>query len=177
MKQHGLRLMRLVFGIIFFFLLACWDVSFAGQRISTGGLHTLLVKSDGTLWAWGDNYYGQLWDATMTNRTSPVQIGSDNKWIMASAREHSLVLKSDGTLWAWENNYYGQLGDGTTTNKNSPVRIGGKECLVAFDGDSKADILWQHTDGTLAIWFMDGTTVLPSSGGVAVVPSAWEIMN
>jgi uncharacterized protein (DUF362 family) len=44
-----------------------------------------------------------------------------------------------------------------------------------FDGDGKADILWQHTDGTLAVWFMDGTAILPKSGGVEVVPSPWQI--
>ena len=46
---------------------------------------------------------------------------------------------------------------------------------IDFDGDSKSDILWQHTNGTLAIWFMDGTTVGPESGGFAMVPSVWEI--
>jgi hypothetical protein len=46
-----------------------------------------------------------------------------------------------------------------------------------FDGDRKTDILWQHTDGTLAIWFMDGTTVTPESAGFAVVPSAWQIKD
>jgi hypothetical protein len=46
-----------------------------------------------------------------------------------------------------------------------------------FNGDSKADILWQNTDGTVAMWFMNGTTVGPGSGGFAVVPSAWQIKN
>jgi hypothetical protein len=47
--------------------------------------------------------------------------------------------------------------------------------IVDFDGDGKSDIFWQNTDGTLAIWFMDGTTVGSGSGGVAMVPSVWQI--
>jgi hypothetical protein len=47
------------------------------------------------------------------------------------------------------------------------------EGIGDFNGDGKSDILWRHTDGTLAIWFMDGTTF--TSGGVALVPSAWQI--
>lgn len=46
---------------------------------------------------------------------------------------------------------------------------------IDFDGDAKSDILWQHTDGTVAIWFMDGLTISPASGGFAVVPSDWQI--
>jgi hypothetical protein len=47
--------------------------------------------------------------------------------------------------------------------------------IVDFNGDRKSDILWQNTDGTLAMWLMNGTTVGPGSGGFAVVPSAWQI--
>jgi hypothetical protein len=53
-----------------------------------------------------------------------------------------------------------------------PPRLSG---IGDFDGDRKSDILWQNTDGTVAIWFMNGTTVGPGSGGVALVPSAWQI--
>ncbi len=95
------------------------------SRIAAGHDHTLWVKANGTLWAWGDNDYGQLGDGTITDRLFPVQIGADNNWVAISAGYfHSLGLKSDGTLWAWGLNNIGQLGDGTTTNRTSPVQIG-----------------------------------------------------
>ena len=79
--------------------------------VSAGNAHSLGVKSDGTLWAWGRNEDGELGDGTITNRHSPVQIGSDTTWAMVSAGSvHSLAVKSDGTLWAWGKNYFGEIG-------------------------------------------------------------------
>jgi len=92
-------------------------------QVAAGMNHTLALKSDGTLWAWGYNVSGQLGDGTTTQRNSPVHIGSDNKWVSISAGGyHTLALKSDGTLWAWGQNNNGQLGDGTSTQRNSPVQ-------------------------------------------------------
>ncbi|MEI6595903.1 MAG: T9SS type A sorting domain-containing protein, partial [Bacteroidota bacterium] len=82
-------------------------------------------KSDGTLWAWGDNSVGQLGDGTFMQRNAPVQIGSSINWVSISCGySHTLGIKSDGTLWAWGNNSSGQLGDGTTTQRNAPIQIG-----------------------------------------------------
>jgi len=54
--------------------------------ITAGGKHTIALKSDGTLWAWGWNGFGQLGDGTTTSKYSPVQIGAENKWIAIDAR-------------------------------------------------------------------------------------------
>ena len=86
--------------------------------------HSIAVKSDGRLWAWGRNNYGQVGDGTTTDSLSPVQIGSDNKWVMVSAGVyHSLGVKSDGTLWAWGGNEYGQLGLGHDNDRHEPTFI------------------------------------------------------
>ena len=86
--------------------------------IAAGDYHTIALKSDGTLWAWGLNGNGQLGDGTTLYRYTPVQIGTDTNWVsIAAGGWHTVGLKSDGTLWAWGGNGYGQLGDGTTTNK------------------------------------------------------------
>ena len=85
--------------------------------------HSLFIKSDGSLWAMGNNNYGQLGDGTTTQRSSPVQIVSSGVVQVAAGFEHSLFIKSDGSLWAMGNNIYGRLGDGTTTQRSSPVQI------------------------------------------------------
>lgn len=82
------------------------------------------LKSNGSLYAWGYNYYGQLGDGTKSNRYAPVQVWTDNKWVsVAAGGYHTIALKSDGILWGWGDNIYGQLGDGTTSDKYAPFLI------------------------------------------------------
>ena len=85
--------------------------------------HTVALKADGTLWAWGSNWYGQLGTTGRYNRSdSPgSRIGTDNDWTAVAAGNcHTLALKSDGSLWAWGSNGYGQLGDGTDDVQRCP---------------------------------------------------------
>jgi alpha-tubulin suppressor-like RCC1 family protein len=134
-------------------------------QIATGNWHSLGIKSDGTLWAWGQNSTGQLGDGTTTNRTSPVQIGTDNTWSkIAAGGTHSLGIKSDGTLWAWGRNGTGQLGDGTITAKLAPVQIGVATDWSQISG-GQSHSLGIKDDGTLWAWgrnnigqLGDGTT-------------------
>jgi alpha-tubulin suppressor-like RCC1 family protein len=92
--------------------------------VTAGNSHSLGIKSDGTLWAWGLNSDGQLGNGNTTNSNTPVQIGSGTNWISASCGYfHSLALKSDGSVWAWGGNGFGQLGDGTTIDRMNPVQI------------------------------------------------------
>jgi len=96
---------------------------------SNNGDHSVAVKSDGSVWAWGYNASGQLGDGTTANRLIPVQvIGLFGVTAAASGLNHSIALKSDGTVWDWGSNSYGQLGDGTMVDKSQPVR-------VLFQGD------------------------------------------
>lgn len=93
---------------------------------SAGGAHTLAVKNDGSLWAWGENSYGQLGDGTTIQRLSPVKIGDGFRTAVAGGyadNSHSAAIKTDGSVWAWGGNLKGQVGDGTTTMRLSPVRI------------------------------------------------------
>lgn len=112
----------------------CWN------KISVGGFHTIAIKEDGTLWAWGRNNAGQLGDGTLVEKTSPVQIGIDTDWVEISAGFiTNIAKKANGTLWGWGLNSYGQIANGVTY-QNFPLQIG-------TDNDWKnltvqANILW-----------------------------------
>jgi alpha-tubulin suppressor-like RCC1 family protein len=96
--------------------------------VSGGTNHSLALKADGTVWAWGANENAQLGDATTTNRLTPVKVGvgvSGFNSIIAidAGGRHNLALKSDGTVWAWGDNNSGQIGDGTLTDLVLVVQI------------------------------------------------------
>ena len=111
------------FSVLFMVLPASGEA--ATPQISAGGFHTMALKSDGSLWAWGPNSRGALGDGTTVDKLSPVQITADTDWVSISAGGfHTMALKSDGSLWAWGANATGALGDGTTGDKLSPVQIG-----------------------------------------------------
>ena len=82
------------------------------RAISAGNRHTAAIKTDGTLWAWGSNYYGQLGDNTVTDKRVATLIDSD-KWLSISCgHDFTIGVKEDGTMWAWGYNAQKQLGLG-----------------------------------------------------------------
>lgn len=118
-----------------------------------GGInHSLVLKNDGTVWAWGANGNGQLGDGTDIDRITPVQVVGLSNIIAIGAGDHSLALRSDGTVWAWGLNDHGQLGDGTTTNSWLPVPVGGglNGVIAIFGGGWHSLAL--KADGTVWSW-------------------------
>jgi alpha-tubulin suppressor-like RCC1 family protein len=120
--------------------------------ISAGGGHTLALRADGTVWAWGENAYGQLGDGTNTPRYFPVQVpGLTDVVEVAAGADHSLVRKRDGSVWAWGSNYAGHLGDGTTTDRPTPapvVGLSGATQVSAGNSFSAA----VTSDGSVWMW-------------------------
>ncbi len=96
------------------------------SSVAVGNYHTVAIKFDGTLWAWGDNMDGQLGFGSIDPGTySPIQVGNDTDWFsVAAGNDHTVAIKTNGTLWAWGNNSSGQLGTGIpSANEFSPRRI------------------------------------------------------
>lgn len=104
-------------------------------KISGGSYHSIVLKTTGNIYTFGYNGYGQLGDATFTNRTSPTYISSVSNVmdICASPFYHTLILLSNGTVLSTGYNGYGQLGDGTTTNRSSFVTVSGLAGVTYID--------------------------------------------
>jgi len=90
-----------------------------------GSYSSLAVKTDGTLWSWGQNASGQLGLGNTTNYSSPKQVGALTAWSkIGGSRYAASAIKTDGTLWAWGSNENGKLGLGNTTYYSSPKQVG-----------------------------------------------------
>ncbi|MFZ4599435.1 MAG: RCC1 domain-containing protein, partial [Terrimicrobiaceae bacterium] len=141
-------------------------------QVSAGGCQSSGIRSNGTAWAWGANYGGQLGDGTTDAKISPVSvIGGFTDWCQVdTGRGHSLGVRTNGTAWAWGYNILGRLGEGTTVDKSSPVSvIGGftNWCQVSAGAYHSLGV---RTNGTAWAWGInlyghlgDGTTVDKSS--------------
>ena len=149
--------------------------NWASVSTNSEGENVLAVRTDGTLWGWGDNSSGQLGDGTTDERLTPVQVGTATNWsFVESGYYHTIGLRSDGTLWGWGYNGYGELGNGTYDDTNVPVQIGtdtdwskaaaGYYCTNAVKTDGT---LWgwgYNGDGELGNGTYDDTNVPVQSG-------------
>jgi len=123
------------------------------SSVAAGYYHSLAIKTDGSLWAWGLNGNGQLGLGDDDDRSSPVQVGGEETtWSSVAAGGHySLAIKNDGSLWAWGRNDDGQLGNGTQTNESSPVQIGGETAWSSVVAGGYHSLAIKN-DGSLWAW-------------------------
>ncbi len=144
------------------------DRSSPGQTISTTKTWKTLsygvnnrsisaIKTDGTLWLWGNNSYGQLGNNDRTSRSSPVQtVSGGTNWVYAAAGNVSAAgIKGDGTLWTWGRGNNGALGNNSTASRSSPAQTtaGGSNWKnVTVGGTNVSFMLAIKTDGTLWSW-------------------------
>ena len=161
--------------------------------IAGKGSHNIALKNGG-VWAWGNNYYGQLGDGTTTYRNSPVALTgemSSDVTVIAAGTFHSLALKNGG-VWAWGDNYYSQLGDETMTQCNSPIALTGEmssgvTAIAAGQGHSlaiKDGHVWawgSSSDGQLGNGTKGGSSATPIQiapnnlyNMVAIAASCWS---
>lgn len=129
--------------------------------IATGCFHSFALSSNGRLWSWGQNDYGQLGLGDWNNRNIPNLIEFDDAWnlfgnIVAVVGNkgwfgYTLARKADGTIWGWGANSVGQLGIDDTNTPNAPVQIGSDSNWATLDvGESHSLVL--KINGTLWVW-------------------------
>ena len=134
--------------------LTTWNSVRAGALAGLGFRgFTVASKTDGTLWSWGYNGFGQLGLGDTTSRSSPVQIGALTTWTtnFSVGGIHTAAIKTDGTLWTWGYKANGVLGQNDATSRSSPTQVG------ALTNWSKVACGTMHvlaikTDGTLWAW-------------------------
>ncbi|MCC6352962.1 MAG: hypothetical protein IT577_03695, partial [Verrucomicrobiae bacterium] len=105
--------------------------------VAGGGRHSLALRDDGALRAWGKNANGQLGDGSTQDRSSPVAVSNLSGAVQAVAGgEFSLALRGDGTAWSWGYNASGQLGNGTNVFRSLPGTVTGLSGVVALAAGS-----------------------------------------
>lgn len=137
-------------------------VAAGGENAGLSYSHSLALKADGTVWAWGCNQLGQLGDGTTTNRKTPVQVvGLIGASAIAAGGRHSFAVTNSGidggAVWAWGNNDSRQLGDGATTSRSVPVRVLGAGNVVQLGSTSSGGVALK-TDGSVWTWGFVGLT-------------------
>jgi len=142
----------------------------------------IATKTDGTMWAWGKDNFGNLgindYDSA---RSSPTQIPGTTWTTKFAAGRQTIAVKSDGTLWIWGNNFHGQLGQNSNIKYSSPVQVPGttwSDTMTQEFGVSSAI----KTDGTLWTWGNNdygnqglNDTVRRSSP--TQIPGTWSILG
>lgn len=133
--------------------------------ISSSSTFSLALRSDGTVWSWGENSEGQLGDGTNVSENIPVEVmGLKNVKAISTGDQHSLALKEDGTVWAWGDNERGALGNGTTLSQSTPTQVKGLSDIVAIAGGWSSNLAVKR-DGTVWAW---GTGLLGDGTDVAI---------
>ena len=149
------------------------------QQVSAGGSHTLALGSDGKVYAWGANGYGQLGDGTMVERTSPVAVGVGEMPAgvriteVRAGQDHSLALGSDGKVYAWGRNGSGQLGDGTTDSRTVPVAVVVGSVRYSGLAAGRFHSLGLATDGKVYGWGSNGFGQLGDGSTENQVEPVW----
>ena len=112
------------------------------------------LKADGTVWAWGFNYYGVVCDGTITNKSSPTSVIGNHSFIQVTHGfiDGFLALKADGSAWGWgrqDNGYY-IVGDETPINRSSPTSVHGDHAFVQIAGGRA--MIGLKADGSAWTW-------------------------
>lgn len=137
--------------------------------IAPGAWHTVALRGDGTVWAWGANAYGELGDGTNVDRASPVQVvGLADIVAVAAGGDASLALRADGKVFGWGSDYYGQLGLPNSFYHYVPVEVPGIDCVtdisvggfhsMLIKSDGTVWTVGNNVEGELGLGYFGGYT-------------------
>lgn len=132
--------------------------------VAAGGRHSLWLKPDGTVWAWGANYYAQLGDGSFTRRTAPVQVvGLNSVAAIAAAGDWSMALRTDGTVWSWGTGRY--AGFPSEFGVSVPRRLAGLAGVVSIAAGDYGGVALK---GDGSVWWWGGNGFGPTTPGQLV---------
>jgi hypothetical protein len=143
--------------------------------LAAGANHSLVLKSDGTVWAFGSNGSGELGINAGPDPTNPQPtkiLGVSGVTAVAAGPNHSLVLESDGTVWAFGSNEYGKLGLGDTFGHLGPTQVSGISGATAIAAGGGHSLVLKG-DGTVWAFGFNGVGQLgtpTNSGSFAANP-------
>ena len=116
------------------------------------GSHTLAIKEDSTVWAWGNNEYGQVAIQNSNNEAFPLKISSLKEIVqVAVGKGHSVALKADGTVWVWGWNEYGQLGLGNVIDESKVRKVPNLSDVIAISAGANHTLALKN-DGSVWAW-------------------------
>ena len=144
---------------------------------SGGGDHVAAITDDGKLFTWGINFWGQLGDSTIVNRSSPVQVGTSSWTQVSVGNSHTTAIRLGGSLFTWGINNFGQLGSNTIVNRSSPVQVGTSSWTQVSVGNSHTTAI--RLGGSLFTWGINNfgqlgsNTIVNRSSPVQVGTSSW----
>ena len=128
------------------------------SQVASGGYHTCALKSDGTVFCWGDNVFGALGNNSTTNSSAPVQVqGLTDASQIVAGLYHTCAIKTDGSVYCWGDNGGGQLGNDSTDESLIPVQVLGVGGSGYLTGASQLATGLAHTcalksNGTVFCW-------------------------
>lgn len=155
------------------------------QHVSAGGYYfSAAIKTDGTLWVWGNDSYGQLGNGQITiHYTIPTKIDTATDWQKISAGQYQMIaIKNNGTLWAWGDNSAGSIGIGNTTPVSVPIQVGIANNWKQISAGNLTSYAIK-TDGTLWAWgynsngqLGDGTTTQKTIPTQIGLETNWQLV-
>jgi alpha-tubulin suppressor-like RCC1 family protein len=158
--------------------------TFVSMGYSTNGRgHTMAIRSDGLLFAWGYNQIGQLGLEDTATRSSPTQVGSSSWTSVTAGAYFTAAVRSDGLLFTWGNGGNGRLGDDTTVSKSSPVQVGTSSWTVVNTSSTSTHVSAVRSDNLLFMWgnnangeLGDGTLTTRSSP-TQIGSDVWTLLS
>ena len=140
------------------------------------------IKTDGTLWAWGDGYSGEIAQNNIIDYSSPTQIpGTQWSKVNTGRQSTAIATKTDGTLWAWGDAGSGNLAQNDTITRSSPAQIPGTQWVLArtHGNDGGYSRYAFKTDGTMWIWGGNNGLYTGLNSNVAYsspvqIPGTWQ---